>query len=208
MGGHIPYMKLKFSCLNDLLKSIPDVASSYTDNLDGLLYVKVVPQEGSKHISDLVHGQKESVKKTPKAKTYNLSYANRLKTFQASNHFNWNNNNLRMSQKPQSFSKQDNCSHLVPKLPQPTQPTQKFPSATPSPTWKPRKYSPPPRFRSNLHTADNNNLVNKNEKVWSYLSNARYHIPAVSRVTEDRSHLKPQPMLPRSPTTVSPVPLI
>ena len=42
MGGHIPYMKLKFSCLNDLLKSIPDVASSYTDNLDGLLYVKVV----------------------------------------------------------------------------------------------------------------------------------------------------------------------
>ena len=103
-----------------------------------------------------------------------------------------------MSHKPQSFSRHDNRCHLVPQLMQPRQPTQQFPSATPSPAvWKPR--TPPPQ--PNTPTS----FDKKKKKVSSKLSNARYHIPTVSQVPEDRSHLKPQPMLPRTPapTTVS-----
>ena len=109
-----------------------------------------------------------------------------------------NNSNLKMSHKPQSFSRHDNRCHLVPQLMQPRQPTQQFPSATPSPAvWKPR--TPPPQ--PNTPTS----FDKKKKKVSSKLSNARYHIPTVSQVPEDRSHLKPQPMLPRTPapTTVS-----
>ena len=63
MEDNVPYMQLGFSCLNDLLKSIPDVASSYTDYCDDLLYVTAVPQEESQHINELVHGQKTKKKK-------------------------------------------------------------------------------------------------------------------------------------------------
>ena len=195
---NVPYIQLGFNCLNDLLKNIPDVASLYTD-CDGLLYVKAVPQEGSQHINELVHDQ--NTKKKP-TENYNSFKTLEASTSAAPNRkFYCNNNNSwKMSQKPQSFFMDDNHSHLVPQLIQPTWPTQQFPSATHSPAvWNPRTYSPPPR--PNPTTS----FDKKDKKCSSKLSNTRYHIPAVSRLPEDRSHLKPQPMLPRTPasTTVS-----
>ena len=208
MAGNIPYIKLGFRSLDLMLKSIPDVVYANTNYIDGLLYVKAVPQAGSEHINALVQGQRKAKKKKPSAKTYNSSYANRFKTFRVSTsvapnrNFNRNNTNYRMPYKPQSFSEHDNHSNLVPQLMEPRQPTtQQVPAPSP-PVWKPRAYSPPPRFRPNppVHPTDSKNWSNMNKKVSNNLTNST---PAVPRVPEDRSHLKPQPMLPRTPAKVS-----
>ena len=64
IGSSIPFFKLGYKQLDDLLMNMPDVVS-YSVGADGQLYVKVVPREESSHINELVHGQRKA-RKNPK----------------------------------------------------------------------------------------------------------------------------------------------
>lgn len=62
-GAALPFRKLGFSSLNELLKSIPDVVScSY---IDGIIFVRAIPKNETAHINKLVQGQK-APKKNPR----------------------------------------------------------------------------------------------------------------------------------------------
>ena len=72
MGTPLPYAKLVYQRMDDFLRSIPDVVSSYTNYTDGLLYVKAVPLEGSAHINELVREQRSAKKKKPLSSNYSM----------------------------------------------------------------------------------------------------------------------------------------
>ena len=164
MEDNVPYMQLGFSCLNDLLKSIPDVANLYTVYLYGLLYVKAVPQEGSwiKHISMSLYmvirnpwrrSQKQIRLKTWLCQQILKHSRTQITTWVAKTTI-WG-----CHRSPNPSQTMINCSPLVPQFMQPRQPAQQFPSATLSP-WKNLFSSSSVQSKS----ADNNNWVNKNKK--------------------------------------------
>lgn len=126
MGGNIPYMKLGFRNLDDLLKSMKDVVSSSINYLDGLLYVKAVPLAGSSHINELVQGQRKAKKKksntfTPKYKTFRVA-----STVAPNRNFNRNYSTYKAPPRfvnPSAYSQHDNRANLTPQLMQPRQET-------------------------------------------------------------------------------------
>lgn len=81
MGTPMPYAKLGYKQMDDFLRSIPDVVNSYTNYMDGMLYVKAVPLKGSSHINELVHGQRAPKKKKLGS---NYSMTSRFKSFRVS----------------------------------------------------------------------------------------------------------------------------
>ncbi|KAI9552460.1 hypothetical protein GHT06_022826 [Daphnia sinensis] len=119
IGNPIPYAKLGYRCMDDLLKSMPDVVSSYTNPMDGLLYVKAVPLEGSSHINELVRGQRTSKSKKKKGSGYSLS--SKIRGFRVSSqvapnrNFNKNYNSLKPherydSHKTTNWTRPPSCS--------------------------------------------------------------------------------------------------
>lgn len=107
MGTVMPYAKLGYNQMDDFLRSIPDVVSSYTNFQDGMLYVKAVPLEGSSHINELVQGQRSAKKKKTNS---NFSMGSRFKSFRVSSqvapnpNFNRNyNSNFNAYKPPERF---------------------------------------------------------------------------------------------------------
>ncbi|KAK4037227.1 hypothetical protein OUZ56_029266 [Daphnia magna] len=138
IGNPIPYVKLGYKCMDDLLKSMPDVVSSYTNAMDGLLYVKAVPLEGSSHINELVRGQRTSKSKNKKGSGYSLN--SKIRGFRVSSqvapnrNFNKNYNSLKPHERydsnktgnlirPPSYAIPDNCSNWPPRIRQLNQQT-------------------------------------------------------------------------------------
>ncbi|XP_045034249.1 LOW QUALITY PROTEIN: uncharacterized protein LOC116929146 [Daphnia magna] len=138
IGNPIPYVKLGYKCMDDLLKSMPDVVSSYTNAMDGLLYVKAVPLEGSSHINELVRGQRTSKPKNKKGGGYSLN--SKIRGFRVSSqvapnrNFNRNYNSLKPHERydsnktgnlirPPSYAIPDNCSNWPPRIRQLNQQT-------------------------------------------------------------------------------------
>ncbi|XP_059353168.1 mucin-2-like isoform X2 [Daphnia carinata] len=133
IGNPIPYAQLGYKCLDDLLKSMPDVVSSYTNAMDGLLYVKAVPLESSSHINELVRGQRTSKPKKRKGSGYSLS--SKIRGFRVSSqvapnrNFNKNYNSLKPHERydssktgnlirPPSYAVPDNYSNLAAQITQ------------------------------------------------------------------------------------------
>lgn len=175
IGTPIPYFKLGYKNMDDLLKSMPDVVSSYTNAIDGLLYVKAVPLEGSSHINELVRGQRTSKPKKKKSNGYSLN--SKFRGFRVSSqvapnrNFNKNYNSFKPHERydnsktenilrPTYFSVPDNSSNLPPRFMQLNQQTSLL--GVPPSTFQVKKpnfstYNQTGLFHSVSHVVSNNN---------------------------------------------------
>jgi hypothetical protein len=225
MGTPLPYAKLGYQRMDDFLRSIPDVVSSYTNYTDGLLYVKAVPLEGSAHINELVREQRPAKKRKPLSSNYSMG--NRFKSFRVSSqvapnrNFNRNYNTYKPPERLDnsrngSFSKpylSNNSSYTLPprfmKINQET--SSSAPQLQKSSYFSSSNYSQRaptttgPTMFSNNQNINNNKMFTKptmmEPKPVAVLANSNLNVTGAktSHGVPGRAHLIPQLMQPRAP---------
>ena len=225
MGTPLPYAKLGYQRMDDFLRSIPDVVSSYTNYTDGLLYVKAVPLEGSAHINELVQEQRPAKKRKPLSSNYSMG--NRFKSFRVSSqvapnrNFNRNYNTYKPPERLDnsrngSFSKpylSNNSSYTLPprfmKINQETSPSA--PLLQKSFYFSSSNYSQRAPTMTGSTMFSNNQNINNNKmftkptimepKPVAVLANSNLNVTAAktSQGVPGRAHLIPQLMQPRAP---------
>ncbi len=229
MGTAMPYAKLGYNQMDDFLRSIPDVVSSYTNYQDGMLYVKAVPLEGSSHINELVQGQRSSKKKKTNSK---FSMSSRFKSFRVSSqvapnrNFNRNyNSNFNTYKPPERFdnttsgnftrpplhSSNVQCNNLPPRFmklnnqaPLSVTPMQK-PNFPPSSIYSQRvQTTTGPSMFSNNYSINNNKMLTKPNAMMEHKPFAMPLSLNVAPANKShgvpgRAHLTPQLMQPRTP---------
>jgi len=224
----MPFAKLGYQRMDDFLKSIPDVVSSYTNYQDGMLYVKAVPLAGSSHINELVQGQRTSKKKKA---TSNYSMISRFKSFRVSSqvapnrNFNRNYNTCKPPERSdntrngnsirqplyqnQSYNLPPRFMNLNHQAPVST-PLMQKPNFLPPSTYSPRvPTTTGPRMFSNNYNI-NNNKIFTNPKM----EPKPVAVPLSLSITPankpqgvpGRAHLTPQLMQPRTPAPQSDTP--
>lgn len=202
VGNHIPYVKFGFKTLDDFLRSIPDVVSSYS--IGNILFVKAVPLQASCHINSLVQGQR----KAKKSKSAKKNWAGRFKSFRVASsiapnrNFNRNYNNTHyISRLPDSLRGQnlsyatkvpfrppasfDVRSHLVPQVMLPKESSQTVDQSTGNSSTQP---VPGPLFFNGRPSSTTNDMKPFDNVNSSTVSDSN----SMMKLQDDRANLRPQ----------------